>query len=115
MAEPCAPCRDQGMQMARRRDDVSPPGRRIRRGTTRGAGPVDAHAAQLRRQMDATLTRLEQRVSRIPPGLLEQQVLGPIRGVQKTAAQATAWLHPAIWRGFPALSYTSPGGIRFAY
>jgi hypothetical protein len=83
---------------------------------------VDAHAAQLRRQMDATraamdatLTRLEQRVSRIPAGLLEQQVLGPVRGVQETAAQATAWLHHAIWRGFPILSYTSPSGIRFAY
>jgi hypothetical protein len=83
---------------------------------------MDARAAQLRRQMDATraamdatLIRLEQRVSRIPPGLLEQQVLGPVRGVQETAAQATAWLHHTIWRGFPALSYAGPGGIRFAY
>jgi hypothetical protein len=40
--------------------------------------------------MDATLTRLEQRVSRISAGLLEQQVLGPVRGVQGTAARATA-------------------------
>jgi hypothetical protein len=76
---------------------------------------VEAHAAQLRRQMDATLTRLEQRVSQRPAGLLEQQALGPIRGVPGTAARATAWLHPAIWPGCPALSYADPGGIRFAY
>ena len=115
MAEPYASFRHQGMQIARRRDDVSPPGRRIRRETTRGAGPVDAHAAQLRRQMDATLTRLEQHVSRIPAGLLEQQALGPVRDVQETAAPATAWLPPAIWHGLSVFSYTDPGGIRFAY
>jgi hypothetical protein len=72
---------------------------------------MDAHAAQLRRQIDATraamgatLTRLEQRVPRIPPGRLEQHVRGPVRGVQGTAAPATAWRHPAIRRGFPVLS-----------
>jgi hypothetical protein len=75
---------------------------------------VDAHTAQLRRQMDATLTRLEQHVSRRPAGLLEQQALGPVRGVQETAARATAWLPPAIWHGWPVFSYTNPGGIRFA-
>ena len=70
----------------------------------REAGPKDAHAAQLRRQrdatraaMDATLTRLEQRDPRIPTVLLEQQVLGPMRGVQETAARATAWLHHYPW------------------
>jgi hypothetical protein len=65
---------------------------------------VGAHAAQLRRQMDATraamnatLTRLEQRVSRIPAGLLEQRALGPVRGVQGTAARATASLQHYPW------------------
>ena len=83
---------------------------------------MHAYAAQLRRQMDATraatdatLSQLEQRASRTPAVLLEQQVLGPVRGVQETAAQATAWLHHTIWRGFPALSYAGPGGMRFAY
>jgi hypothetical protein len=64
--------------------------------------------------MDATLTLLEQRVSRIPAGLLEQQVLGPVRGVQETAARATMWLRHTIWHGLSAFSYTGPGGIRFA-
>jgi hypothetical protein len=61
---------------------------------------MDAHAAQLRCQMDATRaamdatrTRLEQRVSRLPAGLLEQHVRGPVRGIQETDARATAWLH----------------------
>jgi hypothetical protein len=63
---------------------------------------VDAHAAQLRHQMDetraamdATLTQLEQRVSQMPGALLERQVLGPVRGMQETAARATAWLRVA--------------------
>jgi hypothetical protein len=43
--------------------------------------------------MDATLAQLEQRVSRIPAALLEQQVLVLVRGVQETAARATTWLH----------------------
>jgi hypothetical protein len=90
--EPYAPCREQGMPMVRRRDDVSPPGRRLRRETTRGAGPVEAHAAQLHRQMDATRTRREPRVSQRPAGLLERQALGPVRGGQETAARATTWL-----------------------
>jgi hypothetical protein len=45
---------------------------------------MDAHAAQLRRQMDetraamdATLTQLARRVSQMPAALLEQHVLGP--------------------------------------
>jgi membrane protein len=65
---------------------------------------MDAHAAQLRHQMDATraaldakLTQLEQRVSQLPGALLEQQVLGPVRGVQATAARATARLHQYSW------------------
>jgi hypothetical protein len=65
---------------------------------------MDAHAAQLRHQidetraaMDATLTQLEQRVSQLPSALLEQHVLGPGRGVQETAARATTWLHQYPW------------------
>jgi hypothetical protein len=65
---------------------------------------MDAHAAQLRHQMDATraaldatLTQLEQRVSQMPAVLLEQHVLGPVRGVQDTAARATTWLHRYPW------------------
>jgi hypothetical protein len=53
---------------------------------------MDAHAAQLRHQMDATraamdatLTQLAQRVAQMPAALLEQHVLGPVRGVQATA------------------------------
>jgi membrane protein len=60
---------------------------------------MDAHAAQLRHQMDATraaldatLTQLAQRVSQLPAVLLEPQVLGPMRGVQETTARATTWL-----------------------
>ncbi len=65
---------------------------------------MDAHAAQLRHQMDepraamdAKLTQLEQRVSRMPSALLEPHVLGPVRGVQETAARATALLHQSSW------------------
>jgi ElaB/YqjD/DUF883 family membrane-anchored ribosome-binding protein len=65
---------------------------------------MDAHAAQLRHQidetraaMDAQLTQLEQRVSQMPAALLEQHVLGPVRGVQETAARATTWLHQYPW------------------
>ncbi|MDF3051979.1 MAG: ribonuclease [Geminicoccaceae bacterium] len=65
---------------------------------------MDAHAAQLRHQMDETraaidaqLTQLEQRVSQMPAVLLEQHVLGPVRGVQATAAQATTWLYRYPW------------------
>jgi hypothetical protein len=65
---------------------------------------MDAHAAQLRHQMDetraamdATLTQLEQRVSQMPAALLEQHVLGPVRGVQETAARATTWLDQYPW------------------
>jgi hypothetical protein len=47
--------------------------------------------------MDATLTQLEQRVSQMPAALLEQHVLGPVRGVQETAAKATALLHQSSW------------------
>ena len=61
---------------------------------------MDAHAAQLRHQMDATraardatLTQLEPRGSQLPGARLEQQVLGPVRGGQATAARATARLH----------------------
>jgi hypothetical protein len=61
---------------------------------------MHAYAAQLRRQMDATraatdatLSQLEQRASRTPAVLLEQHGLGPVRGVQETAARATTWLH----------------------
>src|SRR5688500_7247141 len=70
----------------------------------RGAGPMDAHAAQLRHQMDETraamdakLTQLAQRVSRMPSALLEQHVLGPVRGVQETAAEATTLLSQYSW------------------
>jgi membrane protein len=65
---------------------------------------MDAHAAQLRHQMDETraamdakLTQLAQRVSRMPSALLEPHVLGPVRGVQETAARATALLHQYSW------------------
>ena len=65
---------------------------------------MDTHTAQLRHQMDATraamdakLTQLEQRVSQLPGVLLEQHVLGPVRGVQETAARATTWLHQYPW------------------
>jgi membrane protein len=65
---------------------------------------MDAQTAQLRHQMDATrtamdatLTQLEQRVSQMPAALLEQHVLGPVRGVQETAARATTWLHRYPW------------------
>jgi hypothetical protein len=63
---------------------------------------MEAHAAQLRHQIDATraaldarLTRLAQRVSQLPAALLEQHMLGPVRGVQDTAAQATTLLRVA--------------------
>jgi hypothetical protein len=63
---------------------------------------MDAHAAQLRHHldetraaMDAKLTQLEQRVSQMPAALLEQHVLGPVRGVQETAAWATTLLRVA--------------------
>jgi membrane protein len=65
---------------------------------------MDAHAAQLRHQMDVTraamdakLTQLEQRVSRMPGALLEEPVLGPVRGMQETAAKATTLLHQYSW------------------
>jgi hypothetical protein len=65
---------------------------------------MDAHAAQLRHQMDATrtaldatLTQLAQRVSQMPAVLLEEHVLGPARGGQETAAKATTWLHQYPW------------------
>ena len=65
---------------------------------------MDAHAAQLRHQidatraaMDATLTQLAQRVSQLPGALLEQHVLGPVRGVQATAARATTLLSQYSW------------------
>jgi membrane protein len=50
-----------------------------------------------RAAMDAKLTQLEQRVSQLPGVLLEQHVLGPVRGVQETAARATTWLHQYPW------------------
>jgi hypothetical protein len=65
---------------------------------------MDAHAAQLRHQMDKTcaamdakLTQLERRVSQMPGVLLEQPVLGPMCGVQETAAWAAPWLHQYSW------------------
>jgi hypothetical protein len=65
---------------------------------------MDAHAAQLRHQvdktraaMDAALTQLERRVSPMPGVLPEQQVLGPACGVQETAARAAPWLHQYSW------------------
>lgn len=64
---------------------------------------MDARTAQLRheiahtRAMDATLTQLEQRVSQMPAVLLEQHVLGPVRGMQETAARATALLSRYPW------------------
>jgi hypothetical protein len=65
---------------------------------------MDAQTAQLRHQMDATraamdatLTQLEQRVSQMPAALLQEHVLGPVRGVQETAARATTWLHRYPW------------------
>ena len=65
---------------------------------------MDAHAAQLRHQidetratMDATLTQLEQRISQVPVVLLEQQVLGPMGGLQETVTRATTLLHRYPW------------------
>ena len=65
---------------------------------------MDTHAVQLRHHidetraaMDATLTQLEQRVSQMPGALLQQHALGPVRGVQETAARATTWLHRYPW------------------
>jgi hypothetical protein len=65
---------------------------------------MDAHAAQLRHQIDETraaldakVTQLEQRVSQMPAVLLEQHVLGPMRGVQDTAARATTLLSQYPW------------------
>jgi membrane protein len=65
---------------------------------------MDAHVAQLRHQMDetraamdATLTQLERRISRMPAVLLEQLVRGPVRGVQATAARATTRFHHSPW------------------
>jgi uncharacterized membrane-anchored protein len=65
---------------------------------------MDAQTAQLRHQidatraaLDATLTQLEQRVSQLPAALLEQHVLGPMRGVQDTAARATTLLSRYPW------------------
>jgi hypothetical protein len=65
---------------------------------------MDTHATQLRHQidetraaMDATLTELEQRVSQVPAVLLEQHVLGPMRGMQETVTRATALLHRYPW------------------
>src|SRR3712207_3483292 len=65
---------------------------------------MDAQTAQLRHQidatraaLDATLTQLERRVSQMPAVLLEQHVLGPVRGVQETAARATTWLDQYPW------------------
>jgi hypothetical protein len=61
---------------------------------------MDAHAAQLRHQMDATrtamdaqLTQLAQRVSQMPAALLEPHGLGPVRGGQETVTRATMLLH----------------------
>ena len=50
-----------------------------------------------RAAMDAKLTQLEQRVSQMPAALLEEHVLGPVRGVQETAAKATTLLHQYPW------------------
>jgi hypothetical protein len=65
---------------------------------------MDAHAAQLRRQIDATraamdaqLTQLEQHVSQMPAAILEQTVGGPVRGVQETLTRATTLLHQYPW------------------
>jgi membrane protein len=52
---------------------------------------------ETRAAMDAKLIQLEQRVSQMPAALLEQQVLGPMRGVQATAARATTLLHRYPW------------------
>jgi hypothetical protein len=63
---------------------------------------MDAHAAQLRHQIDATRaamdarpTQLAQRVSQLPAVLLERQILGPTRGAQEAAAWATTLLRVA--------------------
>jgi membrane protein len=65
---------------------------------------MDAHAAQLRHQidetraaMDAQLTRLEQGVSGMPAALLEPHGLGSLRGVQETVARATTLLRRHPW------------------
>jgi len=88
---------------------------------------MDAHAAQLRHQMDETraamdakLIQLEQRVSQMPAALLEQHVLGPVRGVQETAAWGTTLLRVARlvsrdlgaldWRGWCTVRGQHPNG-----
>jgi membrane protein len=65
---------------------------------------MDAQTAQLRHQIDATraaldakVTQLEQRVSQLPAARLERHVLGPVRGVQDTAARATTLLSQYPW------------------
>ena len=65
---------------------------------------METHAAQLRHQidetraaMDAQVTQLKQRVSQMPAVLLEQHVLGPVRGMQETVARATDLLHRYPW------------------
>jgi membrane protein len=65
---------------------------------------MDAHAAQLRHQidetrtaMDAQLTHLEQHVSQMPATIIEQTVGGPVRGVQETLTRATTLLHQYPW------------------
>ena len=65
---------------------------------------MDAHAAQLRHQidetraaMDAQLTRLERGVSQMPAALLEPHGLGSLRGMQETVARATDLLRRHPW------------------
>ena len=65
---------------------------------------MDAHAAQLRRQvdetraaMDAQLTQLEQHVSQMPAAIIEQTVGAPVRGVQETLTRATTLLYQYPW------------------
>jgi membrane protein len=65
---------------------------------------MDAHAAQLRHQiddtrtaMDAQLTQLEQHISQMPAAIIEQTVGAPVRGVQETLTRATTLLRQYPW------------------
>jgi hypothetical protein len=63
----------------------------------RGAGPVDAHAAQLRHQIDQTRAALNAMLTQLEP-----HALGPVRGGKETAARATRLLSRYPWLNIAA-------------
>jgi hypothetical protein len=77
---------------------------------------MDAHAAQLRHQIDATRTAMDATLTQ-----LERQVLGPGRGVQETVARVPTLLRVARlgcrgtqgaldWPGWCAVRGQHPNG-----